>query len=467
MAPVAGSAYTYAYATLGELLAWIIGWDLDPRIRHELRHRRRRWSKYFNELTSKSCSTGRCPSTCPTTRSPRPGAWFNLPAVLILARGTAILVIGIRESAASNTVLVVVKLGVVLFVIAVGVGYINTANWTEHPRRGAQAARGVAHPGPAPRTHVPEDEKLDGQGRRRRARPRSSRQWPWPPTSSTALPQMPRTPARSENAPDRSPAEGPRAPQAGVLEQKLPATDADKAAVARHPARRPTKRRPTRPTRSVGHAWPRSASTTSSEPVDDSVAQQLHALRPVRASCSAPSLVFFAFIGFDSISTHSEEAIKPQRDVPIGILASLVLCTVLYIAVVGGHHRHAALPDHRHRRGRRLGLPTDGPRPTTATAAQRRPAGLIAVGRPGRHDQRAAHHLPQPGAHLPGHGPRRPAAARHLRRGPRQVPHAAHLDHADRRHHLRRGRLHADPRSWRRWSTSARCSPSSSSAPPC
>src|ERR1700761_7279512 len=47
----------------------------------------------------------------------------------------------------------------------------------------------------------------------------------------------------------------------------------------------------------------------------------------------AASIVFFAFIGFDSISTHSEEAIKPQRDVPIGIIASLVLCTFLYLAV--------------------------------------------------------------------------------------------------------------------------------------
>src|SRR5205807_91996 len=47
------------------------------------------------------------------------------------------------------------------------------------------------------------------------------------------------------------------------------------------------------------------------------------------------ALVFFAFIGFDSISTHSEEAIKPQRDVPIGILSSLVLCTILYICVAG------------------------------------------------------------------------------------------------------------------------------------
>ena len=45
------------------------------------------------------------------------------------------------------------------------------------------------------------------------------------------------------------------------------------------------------------------------------------------------ALVFFAFIGFDSISTHSEEARKPQRDVPVGILASLAICTVLYVAV--------------------------------------------------------------------------------------------------------------------------------------
>ena len=59
------------------------------------------------------------------------------------------------------------------------------------------------------------------------------------------------------------------------------------------------------------------------------------------------SLVFFAFIGFDSISTHSEEAIRPQRDVPIGILASLLLCTLLLCRGGGDHTRHGALPVHR------------------------------------------------------------------------------------------------------------------------
>src|SRR5207253_2508971 len=63
----------------------------------------------------------------------KPGAWFNLPAVLIMLVVTTVLVIGIRESAASNTALVTLKVGVVLFVIIVGVGYINPANWTSIP----------------------------------------------------------------------------------------------------------------------------------------------------------------------------------------------------------------------------------------------------------------------------------------------------------------------------------------------
>src|SRR5262249_40096875 len=61
------------------------------------------------------------------------GAWFNLPAVLILVVVTAILVIGIRESAASNTALVIIKVGVVLFVIVAGIAYVNPANWTSIP----------------------------------------------------------------------------------------------------------------------------------------------------------------------------------------------------------------------------------------------------------------------------------------------------------------------------------------------
>ena len=54
------------------------------------------------------------------------------------------------------------------------------------------------------------------------------------------------------------------------------------------------------------------------------------------------AIIFFAYIGFDSVSTHAEEAKNPQRDVPIGIIASLLICTVLYIAVVGRAHRHGA-----------------------------------------------------------------------------------------------------------------------------
>ena len=143
------------------------------------------------------------------------------------------------------------------------------------------------------------------------------------------------------------------------------------------------------------------------------------------------ALVFFAFIGFDSISTHSEEAIKPQRDVPFGILASLGVCTVLYIAVSAVITGMVPYPD------------ID----TTAAVAsaftdRRREDGRAAVlqrcrrpdrrRRLGRHDQRAADHVPQPGPHLPGDGPRRPAAAQHLRRRAPEVQDAARLDDADR-----------------------------------
>ena len=64
------------------------------------------------------------------------------------------------------------------------------------------------------------------------------------------------------------------------------------------------------------------------------------------------AMIFFAYIGFDSVSTHSEEAKNPQRDVPIGIIASLVLCTILYIAVAGRADRHGPLRPDQHRRPR-------------------------------------------------------------------------------------------------------------------
>src|SRR3954453_11154751 len=134
MAPVAGSAYTYAYATLGELLAWIIGWDLILEYAMSCATVAAVWSKYLNELLIVMFGEGAVvPDYLCHDPFSHPGAWFNLPAVIILALVTIVLVIGIRESAASNTVLVLIKLGVVLFVIAVGAGYIARSNWTDIP----------------------------------------------------------------------------------------------------------------------------------------------------------------------------------------------------------------------------------------------------------------------------------------------------------------------------------------------
>src|SRR5262245_47385006 len=124
MAPVAGSAYTYAYATLGELIAWIIGWDLILEYAMSCATVGASWSKYFNELT-RILFDWEVPAKFCHDPFSMEGAYFNLPAVVILGLVTVILVIGIRESAASNTLLVLVKLGVVLFVIAVGASYVS------------------------------------------------------------------------------------------------------------------------------------------------------------------------------------------------------------------------------------------------------------------------------------------------------------------------------------------------------
>src|SRR5215471_2076956 len=132
MAPVAGSAYTYAYATLGELFAWIIGWDLILEYAMSAATVASSWSQYLNSLLD-TLFGWRIPDYLCNDPFSTPGAWFNLPAVLILVVVTAILVIGIRESAASNTALVIIKVGVVLFVIVVGWSFVDPANWTEIP----------------------------------------------------------------------------------------------------------------------------------------------------------------------------------------------------------------------------------------------------------------------------------------------------------------------------------------------
>jgi APA family basic amino acid/polyamine antiporter len=217
MVPVAGSAYTYAYATLGELLAWIIGWDLVLEYAVSSATVANGWSGYFQSVLDvfgwklPQAIAGPAVNYNPQLgRLIATGSIINLPALLIVVLITAILVVGIQESASFNTVLVGIKLAAVLFVIGVGAFYVNRANW--HP---------------------------------------------FAPFGLTGL-------------------------------------------------------------QVFGHTL---------------LGQSDAGGKPVGMLAGA-ALAFFAYIGFDSVSTHSEEAKNPQRDVPIGIIVSLVLCTLLYIGVV-------------------------------------------------------------------------------------------------------------------------------------
>src|ERR671937_2031384 len=151
MAPVAGSAYTYAYATLGELFAWIIGWDLVLEYAVGSATVAHGWSAHFQEFIPifhegiaaipaklpaviRQTPFNYCVSVgmgCPHTGFVATGSYFDLPAVAITFILTIILVKGIKESATFNAIMVAVKLVIVLMVIGIGIFYINTANW--HP----------------------------------------------------------------------------------------------------------------------------------------------------------------------------------------------------------------------------------------------------------------------------------------------------------------------------------------------
>lgn len=216
MVPVAGSAYTYAYATLGELFAWIIGWDLVLEYAVGSATVAHGWSAHFKDLLH---SVGiEIPYVL--TRSPfdfdpvkgeffATGAYLDLLSIAITVFITIILVKGIRESAGFNTAMVAVKLAIVFFVIIVGMFYIDPKNWTPFAPYGYSGVSVFGH-------------TLFGQT-------------------------------------------GPGNAPLGAL--------------------------------------------------------------------AGAAIIFFAYIGFDSVSTHAEEAKKPHRDVPIGIITSLIVCTLLYIAV--------------------------------------------------------------------------------------------------------------------------------------
>lgn len=213
--PIAGSAYTYTYATMGELLAWIVGWDLVLEYSAAAATVGVGWSGHIVSLLDllgiqlperlTNSPTIWCTATnvldkvagCAHEGLNWTGAIINAPAMLIVALASIILVIGIKESATFNNAIVILKVLVILVIVVVGLGHIDTTNWTPFipPNTGEWGAFGIS----------------------------------------------------------------------GVL-------------------------------RGAG-------------------------------------LVFFAYIGFDAVSTAAQETKNPQRNMPIGILGSLAVCTVLYVIV--------------------------------------------------------------------------------------------------------------------------------------
>ena len=135
MIPIAGSAYTYGYATLGEFIAWIIGWDLILEYALGGATVAVGWSGHlvsflhdFLGITIPA-SLASAPCTVVPAAGCNPDAYINLPAVLIAIAVTVLIVIGIKESANVNSAIVVIKVAVVLIVILGGAAFVNAANW--------------------------------------------------------------------------------------------------------------------------------------------------------------------------------------------------------------------------------------------------------------------------------------------------------------------------------------------------
>jgi basic amino acid/polyamine antiporter, APA family len=125
MIPIAGSAYTYAYATMGELLAWIIGWDLVLEYATGAATVSVSWSKYLVRLLEHFGMA--LPPTL--TKSYFEGGLVNLPAIFIIIVVSLVLIVGIQESARLNGAIVALKVGIVVLVIGLGFAYINHANY--------------------------------------------------------------------------------------------------------------------------------------------------------------------------------------------------------------------------------------------------------------------------------------------------------------------------------------------------
>ena len=286
MAPVAGSAYTYAYATLGELFAWIIGWDLVLEYAMSCGTLAADWTKYFNELLKAIPFIGKgippAWSTDPFTYIDKEHGIYgtmNLPAVVVMALCTIVLVIGIKESVTTNAILVGLKLGVVLFVIGVGCSFIKTENWTGVPveDRKITDTADLLKRKPELAAHVAEKDRLH--------------------------------PGDGEALVKNNPGIATVVSNAELTDIKALKSDEEKWGMISV----------------LGlNRW--------LDPLDNRVRSPFMPFG-ISGIMVAAAAVFFAFIGFDAISTHAEEAKRPQRDVPFGILASLAVCTVLYFGV--------------------------------------------------------------------------------------------------------------------------------------
>ena len=210
MIPIAGSAYTYSYTTMGELVAWIIGWDLVLEYAVGAATVSIAWSQYFNKVLDYISPGLHVPyqwshSPFEVGMGANAGAHgiMNIPAVGILLVLSALLIRGTQQSAIVNSLIVITKVAIVILVILIGWGFMNPANHTPYI--------------PAPTTF------------------------------------------------------------------------------------------------------------TTSQGVT-------HAYGGLMGILGAAGVVFFAYIGFDAVSTAAQEAKNPKRDMPIGILGSLVVCTILYVA---------------------------------------------------------------------------------------------------------------------------------------
>src|SRR5690606_24829129 len=127
--PVSGSIYTYSYLTLGELVAWMIGWDLLLEYGLATSAVAVGWSGYFQSLLKGIGIV--LPEALRAAPGAQPGVntLFNLPAFLIMMCLTFLLSLGVRESARLNNIMVIIKTGVVILFIVVGVNYVKPDNW--------------------------------------------------------------------------------------------------------------------------------------------------------------------------------------------------------------------------------------------------------------------------------------------------------------------------------------------------